>query len=163
MKRRFLQATRGPPRAASPSATSPALTGPRFPCVRIQKRLPGALVESLGKTLFLAPSFYQDRLGTNTRNTQQRRAFFIICRIQGGTPTGDGGNSIWTSAGAALQLSASNKFHPGRMLFTGHVNGCQQWWYTDDGETYTFAKNETGHPLCEEPRASISPVLSFKQ
>jgi hypothetical protein len=52
-------------------------------------------------------------------------------RIQGGTPTGDGGNSIWTSAGAGLQLSPSNKYHPHRLLFTGHVNGCQQWWYSD--------------------------------
>ena len=34
------------------------------------------------------------------------------------------------------------------MIFTGHVNGCQQFWYTDDGETYHFAKNATGAPLC---------------
>lgn len=65
-----------------------------------------------------------------------------------GAPTGDGGGSIWTSAGAALQLSSGNKHHPHRLVFTGHVNGCQQFWYTDDGETYQFAKNATGGPLC---------------
>ena len=47
------------------------------------------------------------------------------------TPAGDGGNSIWTSAGAALQLSPTNKYHPHRLLFTGHVNGCQQFWFSD--------------------------------
>ena len=52
-------------------------------------------------------------------------------RIEGGTPAGDGGNSIWTSAGAALQLSPTNKYHPHRLLFTGHVNGCQQFWFSD--------------------------------
>lgn len=91
----------------------------------------------------------------------------------GGTPTGDGGHSIWTSAGAALQLSPcapqhvclatkvctitdvdvlcdyrSNKFAPNRLIFTGHVNGCQQFWHTDDGDNYTFAKDATGQPLC---------------
>ena len=50
-----------------------------------------------------------------------------------GGPRGDGGNTIWTSAGAALQLSPTNKYHPNRLLFTGHVNGCQQWWYEHEG------------------------------
>eukprot|EP01043_Picozoa_sp_COSAG02_P123470 COSAG02_NODE_60445_length_271_cov_0.738372_1_plen_34_part_01 len=34
---------------------------------------------------------------------------------------------MWTSAGAALQLSPTNKYHPHRLIFTGHVNGCQQF------------------------------------
>ena len=71
-----------------------------------------------------------------------------------------------TSAGAALQLSPSNKFHPHRLVFNGYVNGCRQAapfassaeaqrkrlhsWYTDDGENYHFAKNATGGPLCTE-------------
>ena len=42
-----------------------------------------------------------------------------------GGPTGDGGGSMGTSAGAALQLSPSNKFHPHRLVFNGYVNGCQ--------------------------------------
>lgn len=61
-----------------------------------------------------------------------------------GHPEGDKGGSMWTSAGAALQLSPTNKYHPHRLIFTGHVNGCQQFWYTDDGETYHFAQNATG-------------------
>ena len=68
-----------------------------------------------------------------------------------GGPKGDGGNTIWTSAGAALQLSPTNKYHPNRLIFTGHVNGCQQWWYSDDGgETYSFARNASSptEPLC---------------
>jgi len=68
-----------------------------------------------------------------------------------GVPKGDGGNTIWTSAGAALQLSPTNKYHPNRLIFTGHVNGCQQWWYSDDGgQTYTFARNASSptEPLC---------------
>ena len=68
-----------------------------------------------------------------------------------GGPEGDGGNTIWTSAGAALQLSPTNKYHPNRLIFTGHVNGCQQWWYSDDGgQTYSFARNASSplEPLC---------------
>ena len=66
-------------------------------------------------------------------------------------PKGDDGNTIWTSAGAALQLSPTNKYHPNRLIFTGHVNGCQQWWYSDDGgQSYSFARNASSptEPLC---------------
>lgn len=57
-----------------------------------------------------------------------------------------------TSAGAALQLSPQNPFHPHRLVFAGYVksdvcNG-QTFWYTDDGERYQVAKNATGGPLC---------------
>ena len=49
------------------------------------------------------------------------------------------------------QLSPTNKYHPNRLIFTGHVNGCQQWWYSDDGgQTYSFARNASSpaEPLC---------------
>ena len=57
-------------------------------------------------------------------------------------PKGDGSNSFWASAGAAVQLSASNRFHPGRLVFTGRMNGCGVFWYSDDGgATYHMSKN----------------------
>lgn len=75
-----------------------------------------------------------------------------------GGPKGDGGNTLWTSAGAALQLSPTNKYHPNRLIFTGHVNGCQQWWYSDDGgQTYSFARNASSptEPLCIEGEGEV--------
>jgi hypothetical protein len=75
-----------------------------------------------------------------------------------GGPKGDGGNTLWTSAGAALQLSPTNKYHPNRLIFTGHVNGCQQWWYSDDGgATYNFSRNASSptEPLCIEGEGEV--------
>lgn len=50
--------------------------------------------------------------------------------------------------GAGLQLSASNRFHPNRIMFAGH-HGAYEYdviWYSDDGgQTYTVAKNNTGN------------------
>lgn len=63
-------------------------------------------------------------------------------------PKGDGSSSFWASAGAALQLSPSNPYHPHRLVFTGRMNGCGTFWYTDDGESYHMALNGTGAPLC---------------
>jgi hypothetical protein len=45
--------------------------------------------------------------------------------------------SFWASAGAGLQLSPSNRFHPNRLVFCGHMNGCMVYWYSDDGESDT--------------------------
>jgi len=66
-------------------------------------------------------------------------------------PKGDGGQSFWASPGAALQLSPANKFHPNRLVFTGRMNGCGVFWYTDDGETYHMSRNATGGGAFCEP------------
>ena len=59
--------------------------------------------------------------------------------------------SFWASPGAALQLSANNPFHPGRLIFTGRMNSCGVFWYTDDGENYHLSKNASGStvPFCQ--------------
>jgi len=59
--------------------------------------------------------------------------------------------SFWASAGAAVQLSPANPHHPGRLVFAGRMNGCGVFWYTDDGETYHVARNESepAAPFCE--------------
>ena len=62
-------------------------------------------------------------------------------------PAGDGSNSIWASPGAALQLSPGNRYHPRRLIFTGHINSCQSFWHTDDGgATYNLARNGSANP-----------------
>ena len=69
-------------------------------------------------------------------------------------PPGDGSHTIWASPGAALQLSQGNRFHPGRLIFTGHINSCQSFWHTDDGgATYALARNGTSleaPPFCPD-------------
>jgi len=57
--------------------------------------------------------------------------------------------SFWASPGAALQLSPGNPFHPNRLVFTGRMNSCGVFWFTDDGETYHMARNASGHPFCQ--------------
>lgn len=60
---------------------------------------------------------------------------------------GDGGSSIWCSPGAALQLSPENRYAPNRLVFTGHINGRQNFWLSDDGDTWFLAKNFSGGAL----------------
>ena len=53
--------------------------------------------------------------------------------------------------GAGIQLSATNKHHPNRLVFAGH-HGAYQYdcvWYSDDGgKTYQLSKETgTGKPL----------------
>jgi hypothetical protein len=68
--------------------------------------------------------------------------------LQAEGPPSHGQPSFWASAGAALQLSAANPFHPGRIIFTGRMNSCGVFWYTDDGEAFHMSKNESGGVLC---------------
>lgn len=52
--------------------------------------------------------------------------------------------------GAGIQLSASNRHHPNRLLFAGH-HGAYQYdcvWHSDDGgRTYQLSKDARGEPL----------------
>jgi hypothetical protein len=61
--------------------------------------------------------------------------------------------SVWSSPGHALQLSPTNAFHPGRIIFTGHINSCQSFWFSDDGFNFTLAQNTSaagGGPFCPD-------------
>lgn len=53
--------------------------------------------------------------------------------------------------GAAIQLSAKNRFHPHRLIFAGHYGNYEYvavWWSDDGGRTYELAKDKaTGQPL----------------
>jgi hypothetical protein len=59
-----------------------------------------------------------------------------------------GGLSV--GPGAGIQLSATNKHHPNRLIFAGH-HGAYQYdcvWYSDDhGKTFQLSKDASGKPL----------------
>ena len=66
----------------------------------------------------------------------------------------NGGGNGWASAGAALQLSPNNRFHPNRIVFAGYwclrygvPNKQTFWWSDDSGKTYHLARNATGGPF----------------
>ena len=65
-------------------------------------------------------------------------------------PVSGGRGGLSVGPGHGIQLSASNKYHPNRLLFAGH-HGAYQYdcvWYSDDGgKSYTLSHNTTGGPL----------------
>ena len=50
--------------------------------------------------------------------------------------------------GAGIQLSATNRYHPNRIIFAGH-HGPYEYdaiWFSDDhGQTYQLSKNASGN------------------
>eukprot|EP01051_Picozoa_sp_SAG22_P002215 SAG22_NODE_98_length_20720_cov_17.226662_2_plen_1113_part_00 len=71
----------------------------------------------------------------------------------GGLLKQTGGYRLFTGPGAALQLSATHKHHPNRLLFAGAItfknqqSGMSVWFSDDHGESYSLALNASGQPM----------------